>query len=80
MSVKIYEPEPEPLPAHPDKQTQAWCDMMVRRCKRRTKKQVIRCRCGCGKPARWPKDGRPVFYTRLCGYLLALKMFRRKKV
>ena len=37
-----------------------------------------RCRCGCGRAAYWPQDGKPVFHTRLCGYLMALKMFRRK--
>ncbi len=42
------------------------------------RKKHPRCRCGCGKAARWPQDGSPVFHTRLCGYLMALKMFRKK--
>lgn len=48
--------------------------------KRRTPGQIPRCRCGCGKEALWPRDGKPLFHTRLCGYLLAVKMFRRKPV
>lgn len=37
-----------------------------------------RCQCGCGKAAFWPRDGEPVFHTRLCGYLMALKMVRKR--
>lgn len=44
---------------------------------RRSKGEIPRCRCGCGKEAFWPRDA-PLFYTRLCGYLMAVKMFRRK--
>ncbi len=46
---------------------------------RRKSSEITRCRCGCGKPAEWPRDGRPLFYSRLCGYLFAVKMFRRKR-
>jgi hypothetical protein len=36
-----------------------------------------RCRCGCGRIARWPlESNEPVFYTRLCGYKMALKIVR----
>ncbi len=38
-----------------------------------------RCKGGCGKKAEWPRDGQPVFCTILCGYRLAVSMFRRKK-
>lgn len=38
-----------------------------------------RCKCGCGKAAYWPRSGKPVFHTRLCGYMMALKMLRRKR-
>lgn len=44
-----------------------------------TKKKRPRCMCGCGKAAYWPREGKPVFHTRLCGYLLALKMVKRKR-
>jgi hypothetical protein len=41
--------------------------------------KLPKCACGCGKGARWPQGSKePVFYTRLCGYLMALKMVRRK--
>ena len=42
------------------------------------RKKHPRCRCGCGKAAFWPQDGSPVFHTRLCGYLMALEMFRKE--
>lgn len=38
------------------------------------------CRCGCGKPAIWPRDDRPIFNTRLCGYVMAVCAFGGRKV
>jgi hypothetical protein len=43
------------------------------------RKKHPRCRCGCGRAAYWPQDGKPVFHTRLCGYLMAVKIVRRRK-
>lgn len=40
------------------------------------RKRKPKCYCGCGKPAIWPRDSSPIFNTRLCGYLLAVKMAR----
>lgn len=35
-----------------------------------------RCKCGCGKRALWPLHyNNPIFHTRLCGYIHALKSF-----
>jgi hypothetical protein len=48
-------------------------------CVKPARKKHSRCRCGCGKAAYWPRDGRPVFHTRLCGYLMAVRMFRQRK-
>lgn len=40
-----------------------------------------RCVCGCGRRAIWPQgDKSPVFHTRLCGYLMALKIVREPGV
>jgi hypothetical protein len=40
--------------------------------------KLSRCACGCGKAARWPSTTDAVFHTRLCGYLMALKIMREK--
>jgi hypothetical protein len=38
-----------------------------------------KCRCGCGKAAQWPEGNVPkFFYTRKCGYLMAIKMLSPK--
>lgn len=39
-----------------------------------------RCRCGCGKRAKWSDKGPPLFHTRLCGYLFACRLIRGRKV
>jgi len=39
-----------------------------------------RCFCGCGRRAEWPREGKPYFHTRLCGYLMALKMVSRQTI
>ena len=66
--MKLFEPDPEDVPPPPPPRPQ-----------RRRGPKKPRCRCGCGRAAEWPQDDPdPVFYSRLCGYLMALKMFRRK--
>lgn len=41
--------------------------------------KLPRCHCGCGKAAVWPYGREPVFHTRLCGYLYALKLVQSEK-
>lgn len=36
----------------------------------------LRCRGGCGKKAKWPQDGSPLFCSRLCGYRYAVRFLR----
>lgn len=45
----------------------------------RKRKNLPRCHCGCGRAAVWPRDGQPIFYTRLCGYTMAVKIIRGAK-
>jgi hypothetical protein len=52
-------------------------DMRGRPNGNKRRKDIPRCRCGCGRIARWPlESNEPVFYTRLCGYKMALKIVR----
>lgn len=47
---------------------------------KRSKSSKPKCRLvGCGKPAVWPRDGRPVFCTRLCGYIMAVCLVRGQR-
>lgn len=55
------------------------CERPKPQAKRRPRVKIPRCGCGCGKAAYWPQSGEPVFHTRLCGYLMALKMVRKRK-
>lgn len=52
-------------------------DDAVQRPSRATK---TKCFCGCGRRAEWPREGKPYFHTRLCGYLMALKMVSRQTI
>ncbi len=70
MNIKLFVPDREPLVVEAERQHAE---------AKPTRKKHPRCACGCGKAAFWPHDGKPVFHTRLCGYLMALKMVRQKK-
>src|SRR6266849_7414076 len=66
VRVKLFKPDTEPEPAAPPKIP------IVR-------ERHPRCACGCGKAAYWPQGrGQAVFHTRLCGYLMALKIVMRQ--
>jgi hypothetical protein len=47
--------------------------------RRRKSDEIPRCRCGCGREAQWPhKDGEPLFYSRKCGYEMAVRAIRQQ--
>jgi hypothetical protein len=49
-------------------------EVLLQREERALRRRVYgkpRCRCGCGRVARWPHD-EPLFYSRLDGYLCAV--------
>jgi hypothetical protein len=47
--------------------------------KRRRSAEVPRCLCGCKRAARWPHDGAPLFYARLCAYEMMVAQVRAEK-
>jgi hypothetical protein len=47
--------------------------------KRRRSAEVPRCLCGCRRAARWPHDGAPLFYARLCAYEMMVAQLRAEK-
>lgn len=78
MNLKLFDPEQEPTaaPESPAAASDPGLMGAVPVAKRGPPRP--KCRCGCGKAAHWPQDANPVFHSRLCGYLMALKMIRRK--
>lgn len=78
--MKLFDPEAESLPAEPPAPIEAVQEAPApagpRRPRGARKPRCIGCRV---KAAEWPRDGRPVFCTRLCGYVMAVNLFRKQK-
>jgi hypothetical protein len=62
--LKLYRPDDDPPP----------------RARKAAAPRADRCMGGCGKKRLWPKDGSPLFCSRLCGYLFAVRLLRQRRV
>lgn len=71
MTLKVHTPDPE-------EEREALMSRVRKPTAPRRLKTSERCRCGCGKRAKWSDKGPPLFHTRLCGYLFACKIIRGK--
>ncbi len=77
---KIFDPDSETAsPTTPDGFERLIVPPVRKKAERKPAPIKVRCRRpGCGKKSIWPHDG-PIFCTRLCGYLYAVKLFKQKR-